>query len=350
MTSRFGMHLGLAAVTLAAALSAWPVVGAAQDVTLRIHHFLPAPAPVPKNFIAPWAEKVTKEAGGKLKVEVYPSMQLGGRPPALIDQARDGVVDIVWTLTGYTPGRFPGSEVFELPFMPASGEATSQAAWEFYEKYLKKELESVHIIAVHVHGPGLLHVKGNGVAKLEDMKGLKLRGPTRQATALISALGATAVGMPVPAMPEALSKGVIDGTVIPWEVTTPLKVAQLVQSHTNFTGSRGLYTSFFLFAMNKAKYDALPADIKKVIDANSGLGASKWVGRVMDEGDAPGIAAAKAAGNKMITLDASETARWKAAAAPITEAWVKEMTEKGLPAADMLKDARAMIAKYAGPE
>jgi len=195
-----------------------------------------------------------------------------------------------------------------------------------------------------------LHVKGNGVAKLEDMKGLKLRGPTRQATALIAALGATPVGMPVPAMPEALSKGVIDGTAIPWEVTTPLKVAQLVQSHTNFTGSRGLYTSFFLFAMNKAKYDALPADIKKVIDANSGMEASKWAGRVMDEGDAPGIAAAKAAGNKMITLDAAETARWKAAAAPIAEAWVKEMTEKGLPAADMLKDARAMIAKYGGAE
>jgi TRAP-type C4-dicarboxylate transport system substrate-binding protein len=350
MKSRLGIHLGLGALTVAAALSAWPVVSAAQDVTLRIHHFLPAPAPVPKNFITPWAEKVAKDSGGKVKVEVYPSMQLGGRPPALIDQARDGVVDIVWTLTGYTPGRFPASEVFELPFLPASGEATSQAAWEFYEKYLKKELESVHIIAVHVHGPGLLHVKGNGVSKLEDMKGLKLRGPTRQATALLAALGATPVGMPVPAMPEALSKGVIDGTVIPWEVTTPLKVAQLVQSHTNFTGSRGLYTSFFVFAMNKAKYDALPADIKKVIDANSGMATSKWVGRVMDEGDAPGIEAAKAAGNKMITLDAAETARWKAAAAPIADAWVKEMTEKGLPAAAMLADAKAMIAKYAGAE
>jgi TRAP-type C4-dicarboxylate transport system substrate-binding protein len=350
MKSRLDLNFALSALTLAAAISAWPGAGVAQNVTLRIHHFLPAPAPVPKNFITPWAEKVAKESGGKLKVEIYPSMQLGGRPPALIDQARDGVVDIVWTLPGYTPGRFPGTEAFELPFIPASAEATSQAAWEFYEKYLKKEFESVHVIAVHVHGPGLLHVKGEGVSKLEDLKGLKLRGPTRQATALLSALGATPVGMPVPAMPEALSKGVIDGTVIPWEVTTPLKVSQLVQSHTNFTGSRGLYTSFFVFAMNKAKYDALPADIKKVIDANSGLATSKWVGRVMDEGDAPGIAAAKAAGNKMITLDAAETARWKTAAAPIADAWVKEMTGKGHPAAAMLTDVKAMIAKYAGAE
>jgi len=123
-----------------------------------------------------------------------------------------------------------------------------------------------------------------------------------------------------------------------------------VQSHTNFTGSRGLYTSFFVFAMNKAKYEALPPDIRKVIDANSGMEASKWAGRVMDEGDAPGIAAAKAAGNKLITLDAAETARWKAAAAPIAEAWVKEMASKGYPAAEMLADAKALIARYGGAE
>src|SRR3546814_8562503 len=126
----------------------------------------------------------------------------------------------------------------------------------------------------------LLHVKGEGVEKLEDMQGLKLRGPTRQANALISALGATPVGMPVPAMPEALAKGVIDGTMIPWEVTTPLKVAELVDSHTYFAGTRGLYTSFFVFAMNQARYEALPDDLKAVLDAKSGLAASKWeIGR-----------------------------------------------------------------------
>src|SRR3989338_8226399 len=97
--------------------------------------------------------------------------------------------------------------------------------WEYYQKHLKDELKDVHIIAVHTHGPGLLHVKGNGVRKLEDMKGLKLRGPSRQVNKLLETLGATPVGMPVPAMPDALSKGVIDGTVVPWEGTLPLRVA-----------------------------------------------------------------------------------------------------------------------------
>ena len=140
---------------------------------------------------------------------------------------------------------------------------------------------------MHTHGAGLIHAKGNGVRKLEDMKGLKVRGPSRQVNKLISALGATPVGMPVPAMPDALSKGVIDGTVVPWEVMTPLRIAELVNTHTTFTGSRSLYVSFFVFAMNKAKYDSLPADLKKVIDANSGPATSKWAGKVMDDFDAP---------------------------------------------------------------
>lgn len=334
-------------IAATASLCAGIAPGLAQEVTLRVHHFLPAPAPVPKNFITPWAEKVMKESDGRIKVEVYPAMQLGGKPPALFDQARDGVVDIVWTLPGYTPGRFPGTEAFELPFMPAKAEPTSQAFWDFYEKYLTDEFKDVHPIAVHVHGPGLLHVKGEGVSKLEDMKGLKLRGPTRQTNALLGALGATSVGMPVPAMPEALSKGVIDGTVVPWEVTTPLKVAELVNSHTDFEGPRGLYTATFIFAMNKAKYDSLPDDLKAVIDANSGREMSKWVGRVMDEGDQPGIAAAEKAGNTIRKLPPEEVARWQAAAQPVIDAWIAEVTEKGYDGAAMVEDARAMIAKYA---
>jgi len=218
----------IAVLGTVALLASGPLPATAQQVTLRVHQFLPARAPVPSNFIAPWAKKVEADSKGRIKVELYPSMQLGGTPPQLFDQVKDGVVDVVWTLPGYTPGRFPRSEAFELPFIAGNGEQTSQAAWEYYQKHLKDELKDVHIIAVHTHGPGLLHVKGNGVRKLEDMKGLKLRGPSRQVNKLLETLGATPVGMPVPAMPDALSKGVIDGTVVPWEVTLPLRVAELV--------------------------------------------------------------------------------------------------------------------------
>jgi TRAP-type C4-dicarboxylate transport system substrate-binding protein len=205
------------------------------------------------------------------------------------------------------------------------------------------------MISVNTHGPGLLHVKGNGVRKLEDMKGLKLRGPSRQVNKLLEVLGATPVGMPVPAMPDALAKGVIDGTVVPWEVTTPLRVAELVNTHTSFSGNRSLYVSFFFFAMNKAKYASLPPDLKKVIDDNSGPMAAKWVGSVMDKWDAPGLEAAKKRGNAIVVLDARETARWKEAAQKVTDAWIAEMKGKGIDGKALVDDVRALVAKYAGP-
>jgi TRAP-type transport system periplasmic protein len=333
-------------IALSALSAAQPAV--AQSVTLRVHQFLPAAAPIPKNFIAEWAKKIEQESGGKLKAELYPSMQLGGTPPQLYDQVRDGVVDVVWTLPGYTPNRFPRTEAFELPFVAGNAEQTSQAFWEFYEKHLANDFKDVKILAVHTHGPGLIHAKGQGVRKLEDMKGLKLRGPARVVNKMIEALGATPVGMPVPALPDSLSKGVIDGAVVPWEVTTPLRVAELVNTHTTFSGNRSLYVATFIFAMNKAKYDGLPPDLKKVIDANSGMMASKWAGKVMDEGDAPGLAAAKARGNAIVSLDAAETKRWRDAAQKVSEGWIAEMKGKGIDGQALVNDAQAMIAKHAG--
>jgi TRAP-type C4-dicarboxylate transport system substrate-binding protein len=337
-----------AILAAAAALAMTASIATAQQITLRIHQFLPGPAPIPSKFIAPWAKKVEEDSKGRIKVEIYNSMQLGGTPPQLYDQVKDGVVDIVWTLPGYTAGRFPKTEAFELPFIAANGEKNSPAAWEFYQKHLQDEFKDVKILAFHTHGPGLIHAKGNGVRKLEDIKGLKLRAPTRIVNKLIGSLGATPVGMPVPAMPDALQKGVIDGTVVPWEVTTPLRVAELVNTHTLFSGNRSLYVTMFIYAMNKAKYDSLPPDLKKVIDDNSGIETSKWAGKVMDDGDIPGREAAEKRGNTLVTLDAAETARWKKASEPVITEWIAEMKGKGIDGELLVKDAKAMIAKYAG--
>ncbi|HRQ57226.1 MAG TPA: TRAP transporter substrate-binding protein [Azoarcus taiwanensis] len=319
----------------------------AQEVTLRLHHFLPPQAPVPANFITPWAEKVQAESNGRIKVEIFPAMQLGGRPPALIDQVTDGVVDVVWTLSGYTPGRFPKAEVFDLPFLAVDAERTSRAAWRFYEKHLQDELSGVKPIALHVHGPGVFHMRAPAIETLEDMRGRTVRGPTRMITQLLTTLGATPVGMPVPQVPESLSRNVIDGTVIPWEVTAPLRVSELVNTHTVFGGDHSFYTTFFIFGMNKASYDRLPDDLKAVIDANSGIETSAWVGRVMDEGDEPGRNAAIARNNTIVTIEGEELTRWQTAAQPVIDGWVEEMTGRGIDAATLLSDVRALIAEEA---
>lgn len=347
MLRRMFIATGLAAGITAGALMA-PLPAQAQDVTLRIHHFLPAGATVPANFIVPWAEKVTAESDGRIAFEIFPAMQMGGSPANLIDQVNDGVVDIVWTLPGYTPGRFPKAEVFDMPFIAADAEATSRAAWRFFDEHLRDEFEGVRPIAVHVHGPGNMHMKAPAVETLEDLSGRSVRGPTRMITQLLESLGATPVGMPVPQVPESLSRNVIDGTVIPWEVTAALRVAELVDTHAEFGGDRSLYTTLFVFAMNPDSYDALPDDLKAVIDANSGLETSEWVGRVMDEGDEPARNIAVDRGNTIVLIEGDELERWKAAAAPVVDGWIAETSGRGIDGQQLIDRLNALVEEEAG--
>ncbi|MAS04471.1 MAG: C4-dicarboxylate ABC transporter [Ahrensia sp.] len=331
------------AAALAAGFGAAPVE--AQEVTLRMHQFLPAQANVPKYVLDVWADKVEAESDGRIKIQRFPSMQLGGTPPELIDQAIDGIADIIWTVAGYTPGRFPRTEVFELPFMMTNAEATSKAYWEMAEKYmLNDDFKDFHTIGVWVHGPGIIHSK-EPIRSIEDLNGVKLRAPTRVTNMMFSSLGATPVGMPVPAIPEALSKGVVDATVIPWEVAGIVKVPELVSNHTEFPGA-SLYTTSFIFAMNKDRYESLPDDLKKVIDDNSGLEFSGLAGKVMQEYDAPTRKIAVERGNNIIELSEEEVQAWRDASAPTIDAWVKEMDDKGLDGSGLLEEARSLIAKY----
>jgi len=337
------------AAVAALALSAFGAtsLGAtAQEVTLRMHQFLPEQANVPAELLIPWAEKIGTESGGRIKIEVFSSMSLGGTPPQLMDQARDGVVDIVWTLPGYTPGRFPRAEVFELPFMMTNAEATSRAYWDLFKSDMEaEEFQGIKILATWVHGPGVIHAKGEGVRKLEDMQNKKLRGPTRVINGLLSELGAEPVGMPVPAIPEALSKGVIDGTVIPWEVTPALKIAELVDTHTEFSGDHALYTAAFVLAMNQAKYDSLPDDLKKILDDNTGADFSAFAGKTQASFDAPGRKIAEATDNEIVVLDAEEVARWGTVAEKVRDNWFAEMKEKGIDGEALYGKAKELIAK-----
>ncbi len=328
-----------------ACLLASGVPAVAQEVTLRMHQFLPPQATVPAQVLIPWAEAVGEASGGRIKVEVYSAMALGGTPPQLMDQVADGVVDIAWTLPGYTPGRFPRVEVFELPFMMTNAEDTSRAYWSMYESDMADtDFAGFHMLGAWVHGPGVIHVNGDAIESIDDMDGLKLRGPTRVINSLLGELGATPIGMPVPALPENLAKGVIDGTVIPWEVTKALKIAELTDSHTEFAGEHAFYTAAFVLIMNQDAYDAMPADLQEVLDGLSGAEFSANAGKIMQDADAAGRAVASDRGNSIVIIEGDALSAWQAAAQPVIDRWIVEMDEQGIDGADLLSRARALIA------
>lgn len=345
MTMAFGpaFRLLLAGVTLAVCAAA----ASAQDITLKVHHFWPPQAMPPTKILQPWCDKIAADSGNKLKCQVFPAMQLGGTPPQLIDQAKDGVVDIVFTLPGYTAGRFPIMEVFELPFMLPSAEAGAQAAWEFYGKYATKEFNGLKPLMFSLHDEGYVHTRDKPVKTLADLKGLKLRAPTRMITKLLAALGATPVAMPLPSVPEAVSKGVIDGFLLPWEVIPSVKLHEMVKYHTETDDKHpALYSATFILAMNQARYDGLAPELKAVIDRNSGAGLSQRAGKTWDESQAAGRKPAVDRGNVFYTLPAAETEQWVKASAPLYDEWTANMDKAGLNGKQMLQDARALLKKY----
>jgi TRAP-type transport system periplasmic protein len=335
------------AVLLAAAALPASLPSSAQEITLKFHHIWNPQAMASVNVITPWCNKVAAESNNRLKCQLLPAMSGGGTPAQLVDRVKDGVDDLTITLPGYTAGRFPSTEVFELPFMTNSAEAGGRASWDYINKYSQKEFIGTKLLATWVHDEGYIHTNVRQVKTLADFKGLKLRAPTRQTNKLLASLGASPVGMPVPAVPDAVSKGTIDGFLLPWEIMPALKLQEMVKFHTETDPSRpALYSAVFVFAMNQAKYDSLPADLKKVIDNNAGATLSQQIGKVWDNSQAAGRKAAQERGNSFYTVPAAELDNWVKASAALYDEWVSDMDKRGAPGKQMLSEARELLVKY----
>ena len=314
----------------------------AEPVTLRLHTFNSPKSIAVRLFLHPWAQEIAERTGGRVDVQLFPAMQLGGKPSDLYGQARDGVVDIVWTLPGYSPGRFPLTEAFELPFVCGDAEATSQALNEFYRKWLREEYEDTHPLVFHAAAPGHIHTADRQVRTLEDLEGLKIRAPSRASAAMLEALGAVPVGMPVPKVYEALSRGVVEGAWIPWTIMRPFRLHEVTQHHTEVS----LSCVLFLMTMNKARYVSLSADIRTIIDETTGIALAKRLGRLWQDDEEPGRALALERGHSIFPLAEAERERWRTATQPVIDGWVGKVNAMGHDGEAMLADARRLVAKY----
>lgn len=318
----------------------------AQEFQFSVHHFLSPKAATQAAFIEPWAASIEEASGGRIKFEIFPSMSLGGKPPELYSQVRDGVVDIAWTLPGYTPGTFPRTEVFELPNVHGGNALATNLAIQELMGDLMADYTDVHPLLVHVHSGNALHLAGSMVKTIDDFKGLKIRSPSRTGAWVLESLGAEPVGMPVPALPQALSKKTVDAGLVPFEVAIPLGLAQLTTASVELDQGQRFGTSTFLFAMNKNSYNSLPDDLKKIIDDHSGVGLAEDMGKVWDNIEPKGKKLAVDAGNSVTALSAEETAKFNAAFDSVSDRWVKEATSAGIDGASLIKKARDAVAKH----
>lgn len=317
----------------------------AQEFTLKLHHLLGPKAPAQTQMLEPWAKSIEEASGGRVKIEIYPAMSLGGTPPELVSQVRDGVVDLIWTVNGYTPGLFPRTEVFELPFIHTNDlVATNLAMYDMFDEYLADDYKGMKVMFLHVHAGQAIHMAKDEVHTPADLAGKKMRIPTRTGAWVIEALGAAPAAMPVPDLPQALSKGVVDGALIPWEIIPALHIQESTQYQIEGVDETRFGNTTFQVSMNLDKWNSLPADIQAIFTEKSGRDWVKQVGEIWRASDDHGIKVATDAGNTHITLSADETAAFQEVLEPVVDRWVEEVTGNGIDGAGLVAKARAEIA------
>lgn len=334
------------ATLLPLAAATTPAVAADGGVSLKIAHFLPPGAPAQKQVMEPWCKTLGEQSGGRIACQFYPAMQLGGTPAQLVDLAKNGVADIVWTAPGYSAGRFPIVETMELPFVVRDGLSGSRAAWDFYQRHAAAEFAAYKVLAVHVDGGVAFHTAGKPITAVDSLKGQKLRASTRMVSKLLAALGATPVNMPPAQVTEAISKGVVDGAMGAWEVVTPTKLQEVTKFHTQPPSGQPYYsTTVLTLLMNKERYQSLPADLKAVIDRNSGPVLVESFGQVWDQVTADTRTLVAREGGSIQNQEPADYEAMRAAAASVEAEWRQDIAKRGIDGAALATDARALAAR-----
>ncbi len=333
-----------AAAMMASALGASPAA-AADTIELKLAHFLPTANGMHKDFMEPWARQLEACSGGKVKVEIFPGGTKLGSIAKLSDFVRSGVVDIAHGLHGIPGGRFERTRIIDLPFTATSADAATRTLWALYPDYLAVEYPGVKVLALHAHNPGQIHTATKKVAKVDDMKGLRLRFPSGAVKAMLEQLGATPQGMPPGAVYENTQKGVIDGAAFTWDTMASFNLAEVMKHHLDLKA----YVVSFWFAINEKTYNSLPEDVRACIDKSSGDALIGKFGDWWNAWDKAGYDRVVAEGHDIVTLDDAGRAEWVNALAPMVDSYLVGLEGKGIDNAReihaKMKETAATFAK-----
>jgi len=320
----------LCAVLLAAAIPA-------QAQELRLSTFVPPVHIIYREIITPWAQDVAKATNGQVKVTLYPSMQLGGKPPELFRQAVDGVVDLVFTLPGYTSPAFPRVGIIELPGLKPDGFAATDMMWDLLDPYLLPEFQGTKVIALWgAEDAGLMTRTNKAYRSLDDLKGLRLRAPSAAQAKQIQYMGAVPIAAPITEVYPGLERGTMDGAMVPFTTILDFRLGEVAKG---FTISGPIFgRSVFLIAMNQKKFDSLSPSAREAIDKLSGRGLSRKATDVYIKRAAQAVESVRGKAD-VVELSKREQDRISKVLRPIIDEWIKESEAKGIPAKDMLRRA-----------
>jgi TRAP-type transport system periplasmic protein len=325
------------------AITIFSAAASAAPVTLKLSNFVGPVSPMQADFIVPWTKNIEKCTNGNVKFSLSLRGSQLGNIARQHEQVVSGVVDVAHGLHGIPRGRFPRSSLLDVPFTAKTSYSASSGLWGIYEKYLKPEYKGMKLLAVHAHSPGHIHTVKKKVEKLEDMAGLRVRAPSAATSMMIKTLGGIPVGLPGSKAYENLQKGVIDGTVFPWEGISNYKLDEVLGYHLD----AGLYTVSFWFAMNQKKFDSFPKEIRNCIDKYSGAPLVAQVGKSWSDWDKAGIDRIAAKGSPVTKLVGAERERWKKALLPMREQYIASVEKQGVKnAQEIYKALLASVAKF----
>lgn len=313
----------------------------ADTYRLKLTTFLPANYVVMASVISDWAHELEERSGGRLKIEVYPAGQMGP-PQRQFDLARTGVADIALFAHGHTPGRFPLTEMVQLPFMSPNALVGTQILMDLVPDYLAKEHPGTRVLSLFTLGPAQLHLHSKAVRTIEDLRGLRIRQYSKVSGEALDALGATAVNVLPTDIADGLDKRVIDATLFSYDGIEAYQLGKLIKYTTEISITSGT----FGVVMNERSYDRLPNDLKKLIDETTERRMAVKAAKAEDDSDAHAKAYELRSGAEIISLKPEEIIKAKKMTAPVTEAYLADLESKGLSPKPIYRRMLELSEKY----
>ena len=327
-------------------LLSMPINLNAAEFEFKFHHFLPSTSPAHITMIEPWVKKIEEESSGRVKIDIYPSMTLGGRPADLVSQARNGVVDLIWTSNGYTPGQFPRTELFELPLIHTNNpEKTGEVMHKMFSEYLAEDYSGLKVLFLHVHAGNVFQSVRKEITNINSFRGMKVRTPSRTGSWTLDELGSESISVPMPDVVQTLSKNIIDAALIPYEIIPTFKLNEYTKYQVEGYDGFRFGTLTFQLSMNRDKWDTLPDDIKRIFQANSDLSQWKKAGNIWQINDNDGLDYAMKNGNIHKILGYDETEEIKNRLKRTHDVWLKELSKENIDGVPILEKAIELMGE-----